>query len=232
MHNNHRKRFRERFIKHGVDAFEEHEIIELFLYYAIPRKNTNEIAHELINKFSSISGIMDAPIDSLLEINGIGESSAVLLKLFPHMCRIYLSGKCDNKEKIIDINNVGDIFQNKFVGRTNEHSMVLLMDSKWRQLYIGELDEGDLGEVNMCIKKIIKLLLFYNANRVVIAHNHPSGFALPSKQDLYVTANIYKSLKLVNAVLLDHIIVADNDYVSLFQSGLWNDVQSGVYDEL
>ena len=225
MHDGHRDRLRKKFITNGISALEDHEIVELFLYYSIPRKNTNEIAHTLMNYFGSISAIIDAPTDSLLKIKGVGINTAVMFKLIPHMFRIYMDDKHNNKNKIINIDNIGDIFQHKFIGVTNEQIMIMILDSKLHQLYCGVLCEGSVNEVNICIKKIIELSLFYNASIVALAHNHPSGIALPSREDLLSTKKIISALKTINVKFIDHIIVADNDYVSLAQSGIWKTLE-------
>lgn len=220
MHEGHRQRMKQKFISSGIDGYESHEVLELLLYYSIPRKDTNEIAHRLLDHFGSFSAVLDAPIDTLSEIEGVGENTAVLLKLVPSLCRLYLDDKYRNIKKIISLDNVGDFLLNKFIGRTNETVYLLLMDNKFRELYCGIVNEGSVNSVDIYVRKIVELAMRYNASQAVLAHNHPSGIALPSNSDISTTISIKNALELVGVRLVDHIIVADDDYVSLAQSHL------------
>mgnify|MGYP002351638105 CR=1 FL=1 len=223
MHEGHRDRLRNKLIKYGADSLEKHEILELLLYYAVPRRNTNDIAHRLIDAFGSISGIMDAPMSSLVDVDGIGEKSAVLLKLIPVLTRLYTEDKYQNKDKIMNEEKIHDIIEHKFIGRENENIALMLMDSKMKLLFFGIVNEGNANSVDMYISKIISLTIKYSAVYAVIAHNHPSGIALPSTDDIATTRELSTALKLVSVRLLDHIIVADDDSISLHSSGLCDD---------
>ena len=115
----------------------------------------------------------------------------------------------------------------KFVGRTNETVILLLMDGKRKQLFCGVVSEGSLSGAEIYIRRIVELSMRYNASLAVIAHNHPSGIALPSKEDLIATASVRDALALIGVKLIDHIIVADDDYVSLRQSDFEDMVRGG-----
>jgi len=225
-HSGHRDRLRKKFLNNGFDGMEKHEVLELMLYYAIPRKDTNPVAHQLIDSFGSISAVFDAPIDKLKEA-GISENCAIYLKLIPEICRMYMDDKHNNKDKIIDIDNLGERVRHMFVGRDYEAVVLLLLDIKRKEVYCGVISKGSVSACEVYVRKIIELAVMYNAKFAVLSHNHPSGLALPSNDDIRTTARLYKALKLIDVALIDHIIVADDDYVSLKQSGLMDEFLQG-----
>ncbi|MDP4121037.1 MAG: JAB domain-containing protein [Bacillota bacterium] len=213
-HKGHRNRMKQKFIENGLDVFHSHEALEMLLYYAVPRKDTNELAHKLLEIFGSLSAIFDAPI-GLLKKAGLSESAAVYLKLIPEITRLYQEDKHQNYDKIITDENIGEILVKKFIGRENENVILLLMDSKGKELFCGIVSKGSVNASEIYIKKLIETAVLYNASTAVLAHNHPSGMALPSKKDLDTTKKISVALRLVGVQLSDHIIVADGDFVSL-----------------
>lgn len=219
-HNGHRNRLRSKFAKHGADGLEQHELIELFLYYAFAQRNTNDIAHDLIDTFGSISSVFDAPLDDLTNIKWIGYNSAILLKLIPEISRIYLMDKHNNRSKIMDMESIRKLAINNFIGRSDEHLLLILLDIKMKLLFSGLISQGNSNSVDAYTQKIIKLSSDYGASNAVLAHNHPSGIALPSGNDLKTTQAVKDVLKIVNVKLLDHIIVADDDCVSIGETEL------------
>lgn len=219
MHEGHRQRLKQRFLD-NPDGLEQHELLELLLFYAIPQKNTNLTAHQLIDSFGSFSSVCDAPLDSLTQVKGIGPSAALLIKTISHCCRRYLEDKQDNSHRIITSEDAGDLLLSKYIGRINETVMLILTDSKGKLLFCGVINEGTVNASDIYIRKIVELSMRYNASRVILAHNHPSGVALPSREDLRSTKAVKEALKLVGVRLVDHIIIADWDYVSLADSNL------------
>ncbi len=220
MHDGHRLRIRKKFILNGFDNFEDHEILELALFYAIPRKNTNVIAHELLDKFGTVDAVFDAPMNMLKEVEGIGESAAVFIKMISGLARIYMERKFKNIEKVPNMSDINDKITFKFIGRTEELVVIVLLDAKGKVLYEGVVNKGTVNAVDIYARKIIELIVLYNASSVIIAHNHPSGFAVPSVEDIESTSKLNKVLKSMHVELLDHIIVADGDYVSLRDCGM------------
>ena len=222
-HSGHRDRLRKKFLDNSFDGLEMHEILELMLYYGIPRKDTNSIAHKLIDSFGSISAVFDAPIDKLKE-QGISENCAIYLKLIPQICRLYIEDKHNNDDKIIDVENAGEKLKHKFVGRDYEAVVLLLLDSKHKEVFCGVVSKGSVSACEVYVRKIIELAVMYNAKFAVLAHNHPSGLALPSNDDIYTTGKVFQALKLIQVALIDHVIVADDDYVSLRESGFMDEL--------
>lgn len=217
LHKNHRSRVRKKFFENGLDSFENHETLEFLLFYCVPYKNTSELAHRLIDAFGSLSAVLDAPLDALYDF-GLTETQASLLKLIPELSRVYLNDKHNNSDKIIDYDKVGDIILRKFIGREEENVLLFLLDAKGKEVYCGIVSKGTLSDTIMPIRKIVDYALRYNAKAAIIAHNHPSGVALPSRDDIESTADVKSALNLIGVRLIDHFIVADNDYVSLAQS--------------
>lgn len=220
MHEGHRARMREKFLRDGLDGFEPHTVLEILLYNVIPRRDTNEIAHRLMDVFGSLAGVFDAPYEELLKIEGIGETAAALLKMVPPLSRRYLEDKYESGGCVADIETAGEILLKKFIGRMNETIILLLMDSKGKLLFSGMINEGTVNAADVYIRKIVELGVRYNATSAIISHNHPSGIALPSREDLLTTRSVHDALALVGVKLIDHIIVADDDYVSIAQSGI------------
>lgn len=218
VHSGHRARVKELFLKTGLDSFSPHAVLELLLYYAIPQKDTNPIAHELIRRFGSLSGVFDAPMEELLQVDGIGKSAAVLIKMIPQLCRLYEENLDRDKTVICDYDEAGRLFVKKFIGRQNEVVMLMLLDSRERVLYCDVVNEGSATTANIYIKTIVRLAVQYNAVYAILAHNHPSGECLPSRQDLDTTRWVFDALETVEVRMIDHIIVGGNDYISLANS--------------
>ena len=213
-HSGHRERMRRRFIENGLDGFEEHQALELYLFYAIPRKDTNSLAHRLLERYLNISGVCEAPIDELQRDFGLSESAATLIKLLPEMSRLYTeSKKSDNN--LIDPETVGEVMARKFIGRTSEAVALLLGNAKGRILYLDIVAKGSVNSSDLPLRKIVDLAIRHNARTAYVAHNHPSGSLLPSRADIDVTKLLDSTLASVGVHLLDHFIVADNEYVSL-----------------
>lgn len=217
MHSNHRDRVRKKFLKYGIDFFEPHEIIELLLFWSIPRKDTNIIAHDLIKKFGSISAVFDASYKSLLEIDGIGENSATLLKLIPQLARVYQESKFLVDKKAPTLEECYDKLVLKFIGRTDEAVAIMLFDSKGKIVFDGIVNQGSVNAVEIYSRKIMELISHYYATSIILAHNHPSGIALPSKSDILSTDKLNNVFGSMRVTFIDHIIIADNDYISMAQ---------------
>ena len=219
VHDGHRKTVKKKFIENGLDVFEPHEALELYLYYAIPRRDTNPLAHRLLDRFVTIAGVCDAPIDELMNEFGLTENTAVLLKLLPQMSRLYNESKLSD-ENIIKLDTIGDLMKSKFIGRTEEVVVLLLGDAKGKIIFFDVISKGSINSSDIPIRNIVDLSIRHNAKLAFMAHNHPSGNALPSKSDVDTTLLIRTTLKTVGVQLYDHFIVTDDDYVSLRESNM------------
>lgn len=229
VHDGHRDRLRARFIKTGMKGFEPHEALELLLFYTRPRGNTNPLAHELIKHFGSISKVLDAPMEELLECPGVGEHTALLLKMLPPLFSMYMEDRQDSGLIIQSTQDAGDFFIPKFIGAKNEQVYLMTLDDKHKMIRCKQLGEGTVNASEITVRRIVAEALGANATTAILAHNHPSGVALPSGNDRAVTARIYAALKIVNVKLEDHIIVADGDYVSMADSSFFTQLEAELY---
>ena len=218
-HSGHRQRLRRRFIENGLDGFETHQALELYLFYAVPRRDTNPLAHRLLERYQTISGVCDAPIDELQRDFGLSESAAAMLKLLPEMSRLYNESKLSN-DNLTDPETVGELMTRRFIGRTSEAVALLLGNAKGKILYLDIVSKGSISSSDFPIRSIVDLAIRHNARTAYIAHNHPSGSLLPSRADLDATKQISSTLKSIGVHLIDHFIVADNEYVSLHEHDL------------
>lgn len=214
MHKEHRQRLRQRFINEGLDNFEDHNVLELLLFYSIPQKDTNETAHYLLNRFGSISEVFEAPVSELMQVEGVGERSAVLISLIPQIFRRYTASKADIS-KINGISEIAKFVSKCFVGMTSEHFLLICVDNKGNMLNHHFVSEGTVDSSSVDLRKIIQILVGSNATAAVIAHNHPRGNSNPSKSDLKTTLTVATALKPIGVKLLDHVIVSVNDYTSM-----------------
>lgn len=214
VHEGHRERMRNKYVNKGIEVFEQHEILEMLLFYAIPRKNTNDIAHRLLEACGSLSAVFDAPIDILMQ-QGLSYNAAVLLHMIPDLSRAYQSNKFDNEEKIITDENIGKKMVHLFAGKNEECVYAFFLDAKGKEKYSGIISKGDASSAPLFSKDIVSIAARCKAVTVIIAHNHPSGVAFPSRADLEATADIADALDTIGIHLADHIIVADRDYISL-----------------
>ena len=214
VHEGHRERMRNKYVNKGIEVFEQHEILEMLLFYAIPRKNTNDIAHRLLEACGSLSAVFDAPIDILMQ-QGLSYNAAVLLHMIPDLSRAYQSDKFDNEEKIITDENIGKKMVHLLAGKNEECVYAFFLDAKGKEKYSGIISKGDASSAPLFSKDIVSIAARCKAVTVIIAHNHPSGVAFPSRADLEATADIADALDTIGIHLADHIIVADRDYISL-----------------
>lgn len=222
IHFGHRQRLKNRFLKSGLDEFEQHNILELLLFYAIPRMDTNEIAHNLINHFGNISKVFDAPYDELIKVKGVTANAATLIKFIPNLTRVYLENKYQPPDFYNTPKKIGEYFLNKFVGINHEVVYMMCLDSSCSLIQCELLTQGTVTAANISIRKIVEMVVRHNACSVILAHNHPRGLAVPSNEDIITTISIKNALKQLDIILLDHIIIAQNSYVSLVEEGYIN----------
>jgi len=219
-HAGHRERLRARFLSEGLDAFAEHNVLELLLFYALPQKDTNELAHTLINRFGSLSGVLDASPDDLCRVAGLGMNTATLLALMPALFRRYKLSSAARDICLNTTDKAGEYLLPLFTGLKNEVVYLLCLDAKCKPLCCRQLFEGTVNAAQVNTRKVVELALTFNASSIILSHNHMSGVALPSEEDEATTKRIQAALEAVGVKLADHIIVADDDFVSMAQSGL------------
>lgn len=222
IHSAHRKRVRERFLNHGLGSFEEHMVLELLLFYSIPRKDVNELAHILINTFGSLHAVFDAPVEELRKVPGVGENTVALLKLMPQVSRRYLISRQETLKnpQLTGTDDAGRYIIPHFHSERDEVVYIMCLDNSNRVLSFRPISRGNLNTASVSIRKLVEHAIRDNAAGIIMAHNHLSGSAEPSKADIDTTAEISVALKAVEIRLIDHIIVADSSYVSMLERGL------------
>lgn len=219
LHDGHRQRLIQRFLEEDLDNFEPHNVLEMLLFYAIPRKDTNELAHVLIDTFGSLKGVFDAPYEELIKVTGIGPNTAALLKLVPSLTRTYYSS--DARSIILDTSEKsGEYFLPYYIGQTEEVVRLACLDAGGKVISNQILHRGSANAAEVNIRKIVNIALRNNAMGVILAHNHPGGLPLPSEEDVATTKSIREALMPMGILLMDHIIVAGQDYVSMARSGI------------
>ncbi len=217
-HAGHRERLKARFLREGLDNFEIHNVIELLLFYGLPQKDTNELAHELLNKFGSLSGIIEAPYSELIKIDGIGNHTASLINLIAPLSRMYLEDKLNDKLRFDSIDAVGEFLLAKYRFRKDEMLSMVCLDQSCRLISWEVISSGTINVTAVNTRKVVEAVMKTSANGVVLAHNHPNGLAVPSDDDISSTIMIKNILETLSVTLLDHIIIANEDYVSLNES--------------
>ena len=219
LHDGHRQRLIQRFLEEDLDSFEPHNVLELLLFYAIPRKDTNELAHVLMDTFGSLKGVFDAPYEELIKVTGIGPNTAALLKLVPSLTRTYYSS--DARSIILDTSEKsGEYFLPYYIGQTEEVVRLACLDAGGKVISNQILHRGSANAAEVNMRKIVNIALRNNAMGVILAHNHPGGLPLPSEEDVATTKSIREALMPMGILLMDHIIVAGQDYVSMARSGI------------
>ena len=218
-HQGHRKRIKERFVQEGLDHFSDIQVLELLLFYCIPRQDTNPIAHNLLDHFGSLSQVLEAPVEELQKVEGMGENAAVFLHLITQVGRYYLVNRVSRCRILSTVKECAEYLLPFFYGRRVETVFLLCLDAKCKVLCCKEVGEGSVNSAGISVRRIVETALGVNATTVVLAHNHPSGLAVPSNEDIQTTRRVAMALQAVDIQLADHIVVADGDYVSMVQSG-------------
>ncbi len=220
-HAEHRMRLRARFRNESLANFEKHTVIELLLTFGFPQKDSNEIAHDLLNKYGSLHAILEAPYEELIKTKGVKECTATLLKFIPELTAYYLAEKSMTGAPVCSAERAGEIFIPRFIGKINEESHMVSLDPDNNIIRFMSLPPGSVTMTVVNIRKVIAEAMFTNATSVIIAHNHMSAMARPSSRDRFSTKKIYSALSAADVKLLDHIIVSGDKFLSLRQAGVF-----------
>ena len=220
IHDGHRQRMKKRFLDHGLENFDDVNVLELLLFFAQPRQDTNELAHVLMDKFGTLSAVLEASPAELKSVSGIGESAVTLLSLVPAVSRRYMVDKTPKAEPLDNAAAAGRYFVPRFMYEREEVVLALLLDSRRRPITCLELSRGTVNAAEIHIRKLAESCLEYRASAVILAHNHPSGDVIPSSEDHLTTLQILRALSVISISLDDHVVVAGNKYISMREKGL------------
>lgn len=219
FHKDHRKRMRKRFLENGFEGFAEHEILELLLFFAIPRCDTNPLAHAVLNEYKSLANVFEADAVSLAKIPGMGENSATLLSMISHLARVYEQSKCSMDKLLHNTETIGRFATSVLKGKTNEEFALICLDANRRVHWSGVIAKGTLDQIEAYPRLVLSEVIKHNAKNVIFVHNHPSGSLMPSRSDRDTTENLVLLLKSIGVTVLDHVIVCDSRYFSMAESG-------------
>lgn len=227
IHEGHRGRLRKRYLDEGLDGFTDIQMLELLLFYVIPRRDTNPIAHALLDRFGSFSNVLDAPAEQLMKVDGVSAGAATFLRLIKDAGRCYQTDKSKKTTRLESIDDCGRYLKRFFINRRNEMVYLLSLDAKLKVLNCRQVGEGSINYASVPIRRCVEMALEDGASIVIMAHNHPSGLAIPSTDDIHTTRRLAAALWAVDVRLHDHIIVADDEdeddgvtYVSMKQSNI------------
>ena len=215
MHEKHRQRMKNKFIEHGEKTFFPHELLEILLFFSIPRVNTNDKAHALIDRFGSINGVLSADVKELTSVNGVGTNSAILIKTCDALCRLAKQEKQEPKIKLNTYLLVKNYLIKLFSSITDERLYIIMLDNSMRVIDTKCVMKGTVSASTMNTSDIVRMAVKTNAASVILAHNHPKGIAVPSASDIEATYNVNKILRLVDVELIDHFVLTNNRCTSI-----------------
>ena len=218
IHTGHRQRVKGEFLARGLEGMPDHKARELLLFFAKPQGDVNPLAHALIERFGSLSGVFHATYDQLLKVKGVGENTATLIKLIPAIGGRYLQDRTDLTQVFRESWQFRELLAPYFFGARSELVYLVCLDGKGKLIACRKLGEGVADAVSITTRKVMEVALECNTSMVVLAHNHISGLALPSPEDVQTTRQLKVSLEQVGILLYDHFIVVDGDMVSMRQS--------------
>ena len=219
VHDGHRRRMKQQFSEHGGEGMNDIQFLEMLLFYAIPRSDTNELSHALLDRYGSIRGVLDADEADLRNVKGVGDNTALLLKTVREALRRYVTSPLRETSYICSCADAGRYFLPILQYETEEKVYLLCLNGRGGVISCTQIASGTLCAVNASIRQIVDDAVRHRSASVVLAHNHPEGLALPSAEDRFFTQELKRALQLMDIRLMDHIIVADGDYVSFAQSG-------------
>lgn len=221
LHDGHRKRVRQSFLDRNIDSMPDHEILEMILFYAYPRRDTNEIAHRLINTFGNLEAVMDAAYEDLLQVKDIGENAATLIVLLSRYSKRYMK-KANELKKEFTEEEIYNFLKARLCKEKNEIVVSIFCDNKGQFIKTAEIDRGTSTETAFRTRELVEAAIRCGASKVILAHNHPTGFAVPSQADLNATVDLREVLNQIDIELIDHIIVSDDDCFSMRKNKKYN----------
>ena len=220
LHEGHRDKLRNRFIHDkGFENFEDHQILELLLFYALPRMDTNPLAHELLEQFGSLKGVLEARPEQLMQVKGIGSKGATLISMVVPLTKVWHRCAMETPVRIGNSREAENYCLSILAGERTERFYVISLNAGCSILGRRKISEGSLSEVSAYPRMVMETALNYNAHSVLLCHNHPGGTCAPSPEDIASTLQLQRLLNGVGILVLDHIIVAGDRTYSMIQHG-------------
>ncbi|MGI6153132.1 MAG: RadC family protein [Christensenellaceae bacterium] len=214
IHTGHRERLRKQFLKSPPEALNDHQLLELLLFYAIPQKDTNPLAHRLLDKFGSLQNLLNASPADIMLVDGVGEYTAVLFGVLSELSRRHwFSGK-DQHTQITSIDSAAEYARAYLAGKPYEQFYVFCLDTQYRVKNAECLSTGTTREAAVYIRQVVQSVLRAGTEKILVAHNHPGGKPSPSKSDIQTTLDIKNAMDAIQIEFMDHIIIGENEYFS------------------
>lgn len=216
IHKGHREKMKSRFREAGFKGMAPHNILEILLYYGIPQKDTNTMAHELVEKFGNFAGVLEANYHDLMTVKGMTKNAADLISMILPLYNCYVEDLHSRKPGPVKPEDIAEYLRPKFFeGGCRERVFVLCYDNSKHLIACRQLNEGDFKSSSFDIREFGRIVLQTNCASVIIAHNHPHSIPLPSSEDIQLTRYVYDFLSTLKVNLDDHIIVSDTEFNSL-----------------
>lgn len=220
LHTGHRKRLRMRFLKEGLDGFEDHQVLELLLFQAVPRRDTNPLAHKLIQRFGSLAAVLEADPKDLAAVDGVGENASAFISMIPHITRRYFYDRIKHTRKTLNTSEAAaEYLVPLMAGRSEEVFYVICLDSQLKVLYPVLISEGTVKDALVHPRHVVESAVRHKAASVILAHNHPAGSVKPSTHDHKLTRSLVQALGGINVQVVDHVIVAGELIYSFQREG-------------
>ncbi len=222
LHTGHRKRVIKKYMEHGLDSFAEHEVLEIMLFFSVPRIDTNPLAHRLINEFGSLQNVLSATAEDLKRVEGVGDNTATLISLFRAIREYQNTHLFQKSVKFNETAEFGMFCVEYFSAHIEESAIMLALDPRSRLKKVSVISKGTINETYFNVSKIVKDALNLRATGIIIAHNHPDGSLQPSSSDVILTKDLRELLANVHIDLVDHIICNDKYFTSFRERGLFD----------
>lgn len=232
LHVSHRKRLKTRFLKDGLSSFDEHQVLEMALFYALPRRDTNPVAHILLERFGSISGVLNAPIAELIKVKGIGESAAVFLKMQHGLLMRYQTSYTQEKINLTNHRQCVEYIESNMKYLNHEEFHILCLDASLCLIKYIPMFKGTVNAANINLRELTSNVLMLDSSAVVVAHNHPSGVAYPSQEDIDITEALLTALKYQEIDLLDHIIITCKGNYSMLKDNKISELKEKINNKI
>ena len=222
IHGGHRERVKKQFRANGMDQLDEVHALELLLFFCVPQGDTQPLARALLEHFGSFCQVLEAPPEELEKVRGVGSHVSTFLMLLTEASRYYQIHRSQNSQCLATVEAYGQALLPYFEGKRDEYVYMLCLDSKCKMICCRQVGQGSVNSAGVSVRRIVEIALSVNAVSVILAHNHPSGLAIPSKEDILTTRRMAVALDAVGVRLADHIVVADQEFVSLVDSAYYD----------
>jgi len=219
-HLGHRDRLRARFERAGIDGLQDYEVLELLLFYALPRKDVKPLAKDLMRRLGSLKGVLDADHETLKGVPGIGRQAALFLRLVRDLGSLYLQQRAEEKEQISSTKELIDYCLSSMGGLKDEHFAVIYLNARNKIIKVETIQEGIVNQAVVYPRKVLEKALKHKASAIILVHNHPSGHVRPSDADIRLTRVLQDAARVMDIVLHDHLIVGENRFFSFREEGI------------